>query len=234
MLSLITDGHVTLPVFHGCSEHRLVLRCGIVLGDRGSRWAVKGARFAIWRRVGAVSSSRSAVCIGSARNAGQNGGGDLAVLFFLLQHFESDNHHRIFRLADALIRFDLRNAKLERYAIEIVDPDHENRAAVRLHLARCRPNQHHLPRDQGRLPVPDHCLLIRIRRSKRYRLVIRDAAAQRGAKRHAPKIRMLLLPGPNGIQAQPMGEGKSEHARHAAEWRETGVNVVHRNRRSQK
>jgi hypothetical protein len=30
-----------------------------------------------------------------------------------------------------------------------------------------------------------------------------------------PKIRILLLPRPNGIQAQPMGEGKSERARDA-------------------
>jgi hypothetical protein len=37
---------------------------------------------------------------------------------------------------------------------------------------------------------------------------------------------MLLLPRPNGIQAQPMGEGRTNTPATPTEWAETGVNSL--------
>ena len=93
----------------------------------------------------------------------------LPVLFFLLQHFERDDLHPEIGAADVLDGFHLGYAKFRRLFSDVVDADDEHRSSVHLQLARGRADQHErilLTRDERRLPVAHHGLLLWIGSSK--------------------------------------------------------------------
>jgi hypothetical protein len=110
----------------------------------------------------------------------------LPVLFFLLQHLERDDLHGIFRGSDTLIGFNFSDPEVYWSSTEIVYANNEYRPPVGLQLPGRRPNKDDrtfLTRDNGRLAVPHHRLLLWVGRSNLDGFVIRDTARQRSAKR---------------------------------------------------
>jgi len=128
---------------------------------------------------------RCAVGISGCRNAGQDRGSNLPVLFFLHEHFVGHDLHLEIGAADVLNGVDLAHAKLDRLPSKVIDADDEHRSPVGLKLASRRPDQHKrvlLARNERRLAVSHQGLLLRIRGLERNRFGS-DATAQCRAKR---------------------------------------------------